>query len=513
MQESKPVMQPQGGGELKRSTGRGKWDRVPLLLLCICGLFVVLGAVAPKLITYSTWKPPRAAIEIAGVSDDHEYWPWVFYSNSLVPLGESPIQMPVQARKLTVTLSTEPLIQVDYWVAHIAQRVTLEDGMLEYSTEGTKIAQFTAHYDDLHPSWEDVIANQPYRGDPDQRIERDEDCNSTITNLWDSFYSPPVQWTGGGNIESPNSVSTNWSPASVSTTGLNLLVKDSPDANANDAGEGYLQVAYRYLTLFPLTQFAWSPLYYYGKDAAGNYIADPLCLRTNKKDGYFKWEKLSGPAELALERDAETWQDTVAEYHSSLDERGRVWVRATGESPELNDIQIRLSWGPINDPDQLIEVITWKMTAFVPEMKLEEYYTNPWPDRGYISEYRYAVVHKQDDDAKIPTLKINEHFNTPKVDDLDNNWPEAQMVYKTTKSPDDEEPGTFEDTLMALQGTAPPFLYPEPQDEQPSPNPRVCHYENHVWRGGTHTIEYGIPMETPKTTSYYLYGARREESE
>lgn len=238
-------------------------------------------------------------------------------------------------------------------------------------------------------------------------------------------------------------------------------------------------------------------------------------LWTRGPAGKIKYQVVSGHVEVYDSQDG--WS-TVARSEITSEDQSAVTIRALEKSGTKNDIRIRVSWG--FDYDNMVEVITWKMTAYSPIMKTA-YPTEDLPyggSTGYTSIHKYRVFYEQADNVAWGGLQVNEEMDLPHHNSIwPNNWEDiSPKPGSTTAYGGDPEPGPgyFEDHLRAWGPHNPQCWAPYDEYGNPCsyPNLEVIYYMNQVWRGGSLTSGRGYPMETPKKMSYRIWNARREGS-
>lgn len=491
-----------GGGDL--------FAKITYAALLIAGLILTGCPVT----TYSAWYPPRAEIELTGLSDSYQFPLWGYDKDGNQKyIGNGPIELPVTLKKVGFTLSIppNPPIVAHYIVGHIASRwLPYPPPLGTLTSEGTRLFSVNAKYNDLHPSMQEIMNGAPYRGDPDlSHVYYPASETYSTTLEWDSFYEPPVFWSGSSDLQYENSNATTTYGTILSPGGhaISLSLKDAGNYAVDIPGAHDIVTMETVNAVFQLKQSG--HLHYLGTKQNGDYIASPVTLETTHHvRGYFHWEVVSGPAQI-YDPILDSWgtesTNLLLDYQYAY-----VSVCATNKS-SLNGIHIRLKWAPhgppIVNPAEAVEIITWKMTAFSPKI-IPEPNTPPGPlndfptyyPPGYMSVYAYRTVYEQDSSIMFPYLFVNESRGT-RYDIEPNNWPDIDM-----NDAQSDLSGQFFD-ILSYYGW-PWQLYPEPLAPGCATDPIVLIYLNHIWRASVYT-GYGYPLESPKVLYYYQCKGRR----
>lgn len=462
------------------------------------------------------WLSPRAEIEATGGSDVYTHLNFgVDQDGNLGLIGGAPVEMPVTLREEDFWLYDpgKSFIIVPRWVGHMARRWKPDPPPLGSMTfDGVRLVSVRALYNDLHPSWDEVERGEPYRGDPDRRMEYRASTRTWVTTShWDNFFEPPLRWMHA-YVEDWNAQQTYAAPVEPGVQGISLYVKDAGDiaVDVSDTDQ-YGDLIYKWVaitTFHHVLQLRQSgQLTYLGVDSAGEYLGGEAYLgTTHAMAGEYEWSVESGPAEL---RDPSTgnWGSTVNMSVDSGIAPG-VRVRATDKSAAIDDIEISVKyapWGPPAGPaGQAKQVITWKMTTYAPEMVALGYDEPPGSIEhlpmplGYVSIHHYKVVYHLDNRMVFSNLPVNETCGV-RSDVLMNDWPNIIMAGGVTTPR-----GRFFDALS----------YSGPYSPQPEPpgcsnNPNVLHYHDQLWRGGTLVPGFGIPLETSKVMYFHICNAWR----
>ena len=274
--------------------------------------------------------------------------------------------------------------------------------------------QFTARYNDLHPSWEDVTDGADYRGDPE--------CSDEGNTAWGGFESPAVQWTfDKGTPATSNAVSPTWTAPSAPSGGAFDIILKVDDAASNKADDGeWLQIASIKVYCLKVVQSGVTGdnnLWYFNGENATNYNELVTLTAEGSTTGYFHWEVDAGVGKVKLNNGGADLDEIGEADDNTVDVKSH-----TAGSASENDVTVRFSFGTNSGNTQVLKDHT--LTVYWPYKLVR--LAGSDTHTGYFGGWQSKIYYKIEDrlGSVLPrNVELNEDWTGGVTSDWEGeNW-------------------------------------------------------------------------------------------